>query len=351
MMDFLFFSALVLVLFLDVYHFLLYLLSKNGIREEGAYAPFLSVVIPVYNNASTIRECIDSVKDSNYRDFEIIVVNDGSQDSTPDILKEMDGVLVINQPHSGKYAALNAGIRKAKGDIVTIDADTVIEKDTLAHLGRKLFSFHAVAGNLRVRNDGLLAACQAIEHIRAAMFKRIASGKGELDIIPGPIGAFRREVFRKLQFEKTLVEDFDLTIRMRDEGYSIGYEPHAIAYTSMPTTLGPFLSQRARWAEGNISLAQQRKIPPTKIICSILYASLDLLILILSFASQHYAALLIFFSLESLTMIAGNHLERGKKGIASLFFPLFMWFLDASILLTYAYAFIHTSTSARPHTW
>jgi cellulose synthase/poly-beta-1,6-N-acetylglucosamine synthase-like glycosyltransferase len=348
MIDFLFFSALILVLFLDIYHFLLYLLSKNEIGEEGSCVPFLSVVIPVYNNASTIMECIDSVKGSNYRDFEIIVVDDGSQDATPDILKGMDGVLVINQPHEGKYAALNAGVRKARGDIVTIDADTVIEKDTLMYLGRRLSSFHAVAGNLRVRNDGLLVACQAIEHIRAAMFKRIASGRGELDIIPGPIGAFRSEVFQKLKFEQNLVEDLDMTIRVKDEGFKVGYEPHAIAYTRMPSGLEAFFSQRERWAEGNLILALKRRIPAQKIVSSLVVASLDLIILFLSLSTSHYNALLLFFSVESLTMIVGNQFEDGGELWASLLFPISMWILDATIIFTYTYAFIRIASSGLP---
>jgi len=345
MMDFFLYLALLFIMGQDIYNFMLYLFSIREHDTDSPNTPLLSVVIPIYNGATTIERCIASVRDSKYGNFEVIVVDDGSEDETSDILARTDDILVITQPHKGKYAALNAGIERAKGDIVIIDSDTMIEKDTLRHLARGLSSSHAVAGNLRVSDDGLLATCQAIEHVRASMYRRIASMRDKIDMVPGPIGAFRREVFRKLQFEKNLVEDFDLTIRMRDEGYSIGYEPHATAYTRMPTTLGAFLSQRARWAEGNLSLALRRKISPTTIIYSLLVASLDLLIPILSFASAHYAALLIFFSLESLTMVAGNHLERGRKGCASLFFPLFMWFLDATILLTYARALIRTASS------
>lgn len=88
-------------------------------------APQVSVVIPAYNAAWCVAKAIDSVLAQNYRDFELIVVNDGSTDGTPDVLARYgDAIRVINQPNGGMSDARNAGIKAANGELVAfLDAD------------------------------------------------------------------------------------------------------------------------------------------------------------------------------------------------------------------------------------
>jgi len=77
----------------------------------------VSVVIPVYNSEKYLEECLDSVISQTYQNVEIIVVNDGSTDSSPDILKKYsDKVNVISQKNNGLASALNLGISKMKGN-------------------------------------------------------------------------------------------------------------------------------------------------------------------------------------------------------------------------------------------
>lgn len=88
----------------------------------------VSVIIPAYNAEGYIRNCIQSILNQTYRNFEIVVVNDGSSDHTAEILKQMaienDCIRVITQPNSGVSAARNAAIDCAKGDFLTmVDAD------------------------------------------------------------------------------------------------------------------------------------------------------------------------------------------------------------------------------------
>ena len=87
--------------------------------------PEVSVIIPTYNCAGLIRETLDSVLTQTYKDFEIVIVNDGSTDNTLDALSLYgDRIRVISQTNQGRSAARNTGIREAKGDYLAfLDSD------------------------------------------------------------------------------------------------------------------------------------------------------------------------------------------------------------------------------------
>lgn len=101
--------------------------------------PFLSVVVPVYNTAQQLSRCVDSILGQDYHDYELILVNDGSTDSTPQICNryasEVPHVSVIHRENEGAAEARNVGIRTASGRyIYFIDSDDWIEPDSLAGL-------------------------------------------------------------------------------------------------------------------------------------------------------------------------------------------------------------------------
>src|SRR3972149_12056554 len=95
-------------------------------REERLFSddelPFVSVLIPAWNEAKTIARTIASIMASNYRNFEVIVIDDGSTDNTFNIVKKLEAkysnLKVYHKENAGKGAALNFGIKKAKGKIV-----------------------------------------------------------------------------------------------------------------------------------------------------------------------------------------------------------------------------------------
>ena len=77
----------------------------------------VSVVIPVYNSEKFLEECLDSILTQTYQNIEIIAVDDGSTDSSPDILeKHSDKINIISQKNQGLASALNLGISKMKGN-------------------------------------------------------------------------------------------------------------------------------------------------------------------------------------------------------------------------------------------
>lgn len=97
----------------------------------------VSVVIPVYNEADVIEECLESLRRQSYKNLEIIVVDDGSSDATLQKLKasKTPKLQVLAQPHLGAGAARNFGASKAKGEIlVFVDADMTFAPDFIRNL-------------------------------------------------------------------------------------------------------------------------------------------------------------------------------------------------------------------------
>ena len=99
----------------------------------------LSFVIPVFNGENCIKECVSSVIKSVLKDFEIIIVDDGSTDKTPDICDELskkyNNIDVIHIENSGQGVARNFGLKKAKGDYIAfIDADDIVTSDGFANM-------------------------------------------------------------------------------------------------------------------------------------------------------------------------------------------------------------------------
>jgi len=98
------------------------------------HAPKASVIVPAYNSAATIAACLESLKTLHYPDYETIVIDDGSTDSTAQIAEDT-GARVIRTEHRGLAVARNAGTEAASGEIVAfIDSDARADADWLYHL-------------------------------------------------------------------------------------------------------------------------------------------------------------------------------------------------------------------------
>lgn len=94
--------------------------------------PFVSVIVPTFNRALLLRECVDSILRQTYRHFEIIVVDDGSKDNTPEIMADYPRTKVIRQDNRGVSAARNRGIGVARGDYIAFcDSDDLWQPDKL----------------------------------------------------------------------------------------------------------------------------------------------------------------------------------------------------------------------------
>ncbi|SIN29550.1 bifunctional polysaccharide deacetylase/glycosyltransferase family 2 protein [Micromonospora cremea] len=221
----------------------------------------VSVIVPAYNEAANIAATVRSLVASAYPALEVIVVDDGSDDGTADIVERMRlrGVRVIRQANAGKPAALNTGIRAARANLlVLVDGDTVFQPDTVHRLVQGFAdpSVGAISGNTKVANRRrLLGRWQHLEYVIGFNLDRRMYDVLEcMPTIPGAIGAFRREVLLRVGGvpADTLAEDTDLTMQVLRAGWRVIYEESAIAWTEAPSSLRQLWRQRYRWCYGTM---------------------------------------------------------------------------------------------------
>ncbi|MDR3667685.1 MAG: polysaccharide deacetylase family protein [Ignavibacteriaceae bacterium] len=223
--------------------------------------PRVSLIVPAFNEEVNAVKNIQNLLKSDYPDFDIIFVDDGSTDNTYNNIKEAFGgnnkVIVLTKPNGGKSTALNYGIANSKAEIVVcIDADTQLMVDAITRLVEHFNSneIAAVAGNVKVGNShNLLTKWQSLEYITSQNFDRRAFDLLNcITVIPGAIGAFRKDIILEVGgfTTDTLAEDCDLTIKILRAGYTVRYAETALAYTEAPEAVRMFLRQRFRWSFG-----------------------------------------------------------------------------------------------------
>lgn len=228
--------------------------------------PFVSIIVPAYNEELNAVSSLHNLLKTEYANFEIIFVDDGSKDSTFEKVSEAfrnnPTVKIYTKPNGGKASALNYGILQSKADfVVCIDADTKLLPDAVSLMMMHFYSpkddhavVGAVAGNVKVGNEvNMLTRWQSIEYTSSQNFDRKAfASLNAIMVVPGAIGAFRKKAIEDAGgfTTDTLAEDCDLTIRILRCGYTIENENRAIALTEAPETLSMLVKQRFRWNFG-----------------------------------------------------------------------------------------------------
>jgi len=235
--------------------------EKNAFKLIKNPTEKVSIIIPAYNEEVTAIQTIKSLLKTSYPDFELIFVDDGSKDKTFDMVNNQFGnhpqVKVYCKENGGKASALNFGIAKATADyVVCIDADTQLKTNAVTELMRYFYNdeIAAVAGTVKVGNaHNIITKWQSIEYITAQnMDRRAFDLLNTITVVPGAIGAFRKDVILELGgfTIDTLAEDCDLTMRILKAGYKVKNCASAVAYTEAPETVGMLLKQRFRWSFG-----------------------------------------------------------------------------------------------------
>ena len=221
----------------------------------------VSIIVPAYNEELNIVSSVNKLLQRDYENFEIIIVDDGSKDKTLERVTEAfenhPKIKIFTKPNAGKALALNFGISKSTADyFVCIDADTKLAPDAVSRL-MEMFTdekIGAVAGVVKVGNEiNMLTKWQSIEYTTSQNFDRkCAAYINAITVVPGAIGAFRREAIEQSGGfnNETLAEDCDITIRMLKAGFVIANQPKALAFTEVPETVGQFMKQRFRWTFG-----------------------------------------------------------------------------------------------------
>jgi cellulose synthase/poly-beta-1,6-N-acetylglucosamine synthase-like glycosyltransferase len=174
-------------------------------------------------------------------------------------------VRVVRKSNGGKASALNTGIALARTPFVLcMDGDSRLDPGTLRHAVRHFADLRvgAVAGNVKVVNrNNLWTRLQALEYIEGLNLPRRAQGfVHAVNIIPGPIGVFRRDVLQSVggYDTDTFAEDADLTLKILTAGWHVVYEDRAIAWTEAPEQLLDLIKQRYRWTRGILQALGKR---------------------------------------------------------------------------------------------
>lgn len=222
--------------------------------------PKVSVIIPAYNEEKSIEKTIESVLKSDYPDFEVIVVDDGSKDKTFELAKKFENekVRVFTKKNGGKGSALNLGIGEAKGEIIfTMDADTFVDSKSMKNMVRYFKNPHIMSVTPAMvihKPKSILQRVQYVEYLLGLFLRKAFASLKSIYIAPGAFSAYRKTFFDKYggYDVRNITEDLEMALRIQSKGYYTENCPDAPAYTIAPSKFKPLLIQRRRWYFGLI---------------------------------------------------------------------------------------------------
>ncbi len=271
----------------------------------------ISLLVPAYNEETTIVENVRSMLALHYPNFEVIVINDGSSDATlrtvidaydlkPVVRPYEEAVkhktirglygsvnypnlIVVDKENGGKSDALNAGINLSRFPLFcSVDADSLLESDALLRAVQPFAEDQerviAVGGTVRIANGcsvrsgrvtkvdiptNLVALFQVVEYLRAFLMARLAWSKLDaLMLISGAFGIFKRGEAISVggYSHDTVGEDMEIIVKlhryMREQGreYRIHFVPDPVCWTEAPESLAVLGRQRRRWQRGSLEV-------------------------------------------------------------------------------------------------
>lgn len=217
-------------------------------------APKISIVIPVYNDASKLGRLLYSLKQQTFKDFEIIVIDDCSNDNTPDVAKKYASKFIRNKSNKGPAFSRNAGIKNSSGKIIAFtDSDCEAATDWIGSI-IKLFSdknISVMMGNVVIPNSTFLADCisalgfPAGGHVGFEKMWHVTK-EGFTDHLSSCNMALRKDIFKKYglldeSFQFAGAEDAELSYRLAKNNVKIKYNSSAVIIHEPRTSLKSFI--------------------------------------------------------------------------------------------------------------
>lgn len=306
---FFFFSTFLSIIELEKFFKRRKFMNNMTLSNSENYLP-ISILVPAYNEEITIIQSIESLLHLNYPEYEVVIINDGSTDSTAekvinkyglskvfrpvrrlvDSKKEesiyetkINGITItlVNKENGGKADALNMGINVSRFPLfMSLDADSVLDENSLNKIVEPFLendSTIAVGGNVKVANPmiiengkvigkkdkvKLIVKFQVLEYFRSFLATRVSLNKFNSNlIISGAIGIFKkRAAIQAGGYEaNTVGEDMELVMKLHSYflknkiDYDMGYVPDAVCWTQAPEKYSDLKKQRRRW---HVGLAQ-----------------------------------------------------------------------------------------------
>ena len=272
---------------------------------ESIHLKPVTLICPLHNEGAGAVLTVQNLLGLRYPEFQVVVVNDGSNDDTLAQLIQtfhlypsnrvirvllptqrviqvyesafLPRLVVVDKENGGKADALNCGLNLASFPLVCcVDGDSLLEQDALLCVTRPFLDLPnvvATSGIVRPVNGcnvtpmgirgielptSWLARMQVVEYLRSFLYGRMGQSElGSIFIVSGAFGVFRRELLLEIGgFYKTIGEDFELVLRLhhhllaKGEPYQVVMVPDPVCWTEVPEDLGTLSRQRNRWQRG-----------------------------------------------------------------------------------------------------
>lgn len=241
-------------------------LRKNPQILNENYKPFVTIMIPAHNEASVISETVENILQIDYPNYEVIIIDDRSEDNTAEVMKELEYKHAIvkafirpKDAFPGKSAVLNDAMQFAHGEaILVFDADARVDSDFLTKLVPHLEPEDVGAVQARKvvsnRETNFLTRCQDNE---LSMDTHFQVGR---DAVKGAVELRGNGELIKVTALKdiggwnnyTITDDLDMSTRLHIKGWDVRFCPEAIVREEAIMHLMPLYRQRRRWFEGSV---------------------------------------------------------------------------------------------------
>ena len=244
--------------------------SFYAAQKQFAIAPYfplprypkVSVVVACYNGAKTLKPCLDSLSALHYPNYEVILVDDGSTDSTSLIAPLYKNVRYFRHINQGLSFARNTGIREALGEIIAFtDADCRADEDWLYHIVADLLSggWAGIGGhNLLPPDDAPVAAAVMASPGGPA---HVMLTDREAEHIPGCNMVFYKWALLEIAgFDpifRTAGDDVDVCWRLQKRGYRLGFSPGGFVWHYRRSTLAAYLKQQRGYGDAEALLVRK----------------------------------------------------------------------------------------------
>ena len=222
--------------------------------------PYITIIVPTYNSANTVRKCIESLFGIDYPKYDILIVDDGSIDNTINILEEYkDRIACIKNAHVGPSKCRNIAAKQAKGEFLAFtDSDCIVDKNWLRELAKGFINdmIVSVGGSQLSPSDETYFGRRVQDFFELTGFLggyiKNKSNKEVRQVAHNPScnAMYRKAAFLDIGgFDETLwpSEDVDLDYRLKKRGSEFRYNPQAIVYHYRPQNLRNLLHMMFRY--------------------------------------------------------------------------------------------------------
>ena len=302
-----------------------------------------SVIVPVYNRPDEVDELLESLSSQTFKDFEVVIVEDGSKITCKDVCDKYANILDLQyyyKENSGPGQSRNYGVERAKGDYVLIvDSDAVAPAGYLQAIDDELRRQPSDAwGGPDAAHDSFTDVQKAISYAMTSFFTTggIRGGKKQLDkFYPRSFNlGIRREAylalggFSKTRFSKMSLygEDIDFSIRIYKAGYSCRLFPEAWVWHKRRTDFRKFWRQvyNSGYARINLWRMYPEALKPVHALPSLFTLGVAGLVVLAPFTCGLSLVLLLLYALLILvdSSIQSKSLKVGFLAIAAVFVQL-----------------------------